>query len=517
LQYYLSVKFDVCDLKKNIKYYTSFLLLFFLAVKCNDGNDEKKKTNEQTARTYCGSCHLFPEPNLLDKNTWKQHVLPSMAAMLGIDAVYQIPLYKPANKNPISVEDWNKILSYYLTQAPDTMPTQGRLPVKEYTDLFSAKKILSPDNSFPSTSYVKIDEGNHWIYAASSFDSTLNIYDEHLKPVAKFNVHGVIVDMYFKDSLLKPGERNGLITNIGIMNPNDRKAGTVDTFSITAKGSLTYRATLFDSMPRPVYTTMINANNGKQDYLICGFGNKTQGALMLINKTGKQKILRALPGAITAYVDDYNHDGLPDILVLMAQAQEGIYLLINKGNDEFETKEILRFPPIYGSSYFELDDFNNDGFKDILYTCGDNADYSGGVLKNYHGVYIFLNDGRNHFSQKYFFPIHGCYKAIARDFDKDGDLDIAAISYFPDMQNQPQESFVYLEQKKYIQFEARAIKEFNEGRWLTIDAGDIDGDGDEDIILGSLIPPLPNVQERWKKSGIQKTGLMLLENKKVTR
>jgi tetratricopeptide (TPR) repeat protein len=49
------------------------------------------------------------------------------------------------------------------------------------------------------------------------------------------------------------------------------------------------------------------------------------------------------------------------------------------------------------------DDFNNDGYKDILYTCGDNADYSSNVLKSYHGVYIFLNDGHNNFSQKYFF------------------------------------------------------------------------------------------------------------------
>src|SRR6185295_6044313 len=102
------------------------------------------------------------------------------------------------------------------------------------------------------------------------------------------------------------------------------------------------------------------------------------------------------------------------------------YLLINKGNDQFDTREILRFPPVYGSSYFELDDFNKDGFKDILYTCGDNADYTSDVLKNYHGIYIYLNDGRNNFSQKYFFAMHGCFKAMARDFDKDGDLDIAA-------------------------------------------------------------------------------------------
>src|SRR5204863_4559545 len=140
---------------------------------------------------------------------------------------------------------------------------------------------------------------------------------------------------------------------------------------------------------------------------------------------------------------------------------------------------------------FELDDFNNDGYKDILYTCGDNADYSHTALKNYHGVYIFINDGKDNFTQQYFFPIHGCYKAIAKDFDNDGDLDIAAISFFPDEKNQPQEAFVYLENKgnsyfgNHFQFEPYSIKEFNAGKWLTMDAGDIDGDGDEDIVLGN--------------------------------
>ena len=51
---------------------------------------------------------------------------------------------------------------------------------------------------------------------------------------------------------------------------------------------------------------------------------------------------------------------------------------------------------MYGSSYLELADMNNDGHLDILYTNGDNADYSY-VLKKYHGLRIFINDGKNQF------------------------------------------------------------------------------------------------------------------------
>jgi hypothetical protein len=472
---------------------------------------------ETIARKYCGSCHLFPGAKLLDKATWKQNVLPPMAAKLGIDYLYEIPSTE-MNANTISIDEWHKILSYYLTNAPKKMATQNRPPVEDITRLFLAKKIISPENSFPSSSFVKIDPGNHWIYAANSFDSTLNIYDTKLKLIKKSNVHGVIVDMDFDKPLTEPGNRRGIMTNIGIMNPNDRTTGTVDSFSISNKGKLLHSNTLVDGLPRPVQATAIHPTKQTYAYVICGFGNNI-GALILAQKASngkfEKKLLRPLPGAIKAYINDYNNDSLPDILVLMAQAQEGIYLLLNKGNAHFDTQEILGFPPIYGSSYFELDDFNNDGFNDILYTCGDNADYTSNVLKYYHGIYIFLNDRHNHFSQKYFFPIHGCFKAMARDFDKDGDLDIVSLSSFPDTANQPKEVFVYLEQKGSFQFQPFTIKEFNEGKWLTMDAGDCDGDGDEDIVLGGFVPPVASQQEVWKKSGKQKAELLLLENKKI--
>ncbi|MEO6719439.1 MAG: VCBS repeat-containing protein [Ferruginibacter sp.] len=504
-----------------MKYYAWCLFISFFIISCNNLHTKKESAGEQTAKKYCSSCHLFPEPGLLDKNSWKQNVLPPMGAMLGIDYLYQLPLDN-FKGNAISPEDWNKIVNFYVSEAPAKMPEQGRPAVTEYTGLFSAIKIVPPQGHYPSTSYVKIDPGNHWIYAADAFDSTMNIYDAELNRVDEFKANGVVVDMYFKDPLSSPGGRHGIMTNIGIMNPNDLSVGTVDSFSISKKGLLVAHGRLFNGLPRPVQAIEFpTKENGENEYVVCGFGNKISGGLIKIKKTDTGKfepqILRQLPGAIRAYIDDFNRDGLPDIMVLMAQAQEGIYLLLNKGNGQFETKEVLRFPAIYGSSYFELIDFNNDGFKDILYTCGDNADYTSGVLKNYHGIYIFLNDGHNSFSQKYFFPVNGCFKATARDFDKDGDLDIAAISYFPDVKNQPQESFIYLEQKKSFQFYATSIKEFNEGKWLTIDAGDIDGDGDDDIVLGGLVPPVPGQQEAWKKSDKQKSSLMLLRNKTYSK
>jgi mono/diheme cytochrome c family protein len=82
-----------------LTHYTSYLtglktvvVLFFLFISWNT-----KKTAETTALEgelaegqklalkYCSTCHLPVDPTLLDKETWKNQVLPAMAKKLGLE------------------------------------------------------------------------------------------------------------------------------------------------------------------------------------------------------------------------------------------------------------------------------------------------------------------------------------------------------------------------------------------------------------------------------------------------
>lgn len=513
-------------------YISMLVVLSIIAIRCTNSESKVQTaaanlTGEELAKKYCTSCHLYTSPELLDKKTWQQAVLPGMARALGIQYYsgepYADPGYTSNGKEVkalphtnVSVEEWNKIVSFYIKHSPDSVAGQARPPVHQVTNLFHVKRVLLPSGAYPSATFVKIDPGNHRIYAANGYDSSLDIYNTHGDLLSKNYLHNTVVDMYFDQPLGNSGVRSGIFTNIGIMNPNDLKTGSVEAFHISADGHFDKQEVLFDSLQRPVQAIRTDFNNdGLPDYLVCAFGNH-EGMLYWMENKGNGKfepnIIRPLPGAIKAYIDDINHDGLPDVIALMAQAEEGIYVFTNKGNGVFETSNVLLFPPVYGSSYFELTDFNKDGYMDILYTCGDNADYSANVLKPFHGVYIFLNDGKNNFTQKYFYPIHGCYKAMAADFDGDGDLDIAAISFFPDYRSQPRESFVYLQNKGDFQFDAYTIREYGEGHWLTMDAADADGDGDIDIVLGSLVPPVRNISKQFTNASARKTAVLLLEN-----
>jgi hypothetical protein len=471
---------------------------------------------------YCQSCHAFPNPALLASKTWEKGVLPAMGPRLGIFRHNNIQYPSSVNDMSLSAgyypqtsvitrEQWQKIINYYIASAPDTLIIDKTIDKPIDTNLVTFT-VHTPDITYPhpATGMVKINNTKEKVlFISDAVTSNLYRFNKTLQVSDSFKSDGVIVDVEAVDD-------NFMICDIGILNPNNLKYGKGRTLTIDKTGLISKKSEiLFQGLSRPVQISAADLNaDGRQDYLVCEFGFQT-GALSWMENQGngnfKRNVLKAVPGATKAYIDDYNKDGLPDLCVLFAQGDENISFFINKGYGQFEQKRLLQFSPVNGSTYFELVDFNKDGFNDIIYTCGDNADYST-ILKPYHGVYIYINDGKNNFKQQYFFHINGCFKAIARDYDNDGDIDIATISFFADYLHKPEEGFVYLENKGNMIFSPYSAIETKVGRWLTMDAGDINNDGKIDLILGnfSVGPVMIKARSDWKKAPpfivLQNTG-----------
>lgn len=490
---------------------------------CHQPGTKKEEADEnpsvmrgaQLAAVWCGGCHQLPDPSLLSKNIWQDKVLPYMGLRLGFhspaadslvaeDAMADTSIY-PVRKL-ITDGEWADIVHYYTSRSPDTMlpQPQHELP-QDHPTLFEPEFISIPGEK-PAVCFVKIDtlQQPHQFVFANAFKKIFRLTSEYAM-LDYLQVPGPIVDMNWTGA-------NKIYTNIGSIDPSSQKSGSVGSFSLAPDGRPAFTV-LFDALSRPVQTLACDLNSDDQtDYIICAFGVDKGALLWMENKKAnkyQKHILIDQPGAVKAIVTDANRDGLPDIYALMAQGDECVWLLTNKGNGTFNARRVLQFPPVYGSVSFELDDFNKDGYPDILYACGDNADVTP-VLKPYHGVYIFTNDQTNHFTQSYFYLLYGCYKAMAADFNNDGKTDIAAIAFFADYAHHPQDGFVYLHNTGNHHFKPYRIAETAKGRWLCMDIGDVDGDKKPDIVLGNMAAPVygDGNANQWAKS----PPLLVLKN-----
>lgn len=471
---------------------------------------------ERLARAWCGSCHQYPEPAILDRATWSEQVMPRMALYLGHypDESVRAGLFEHGvgghlvreadifpEKPRLSAADLEKIKAFYQKNAPQhlTNPQTAPLPstLNTFHPRFPSAKIAPP-----GTSMLRFAT-NGSILVGDAYSQKLLVFDRHLQLLRAGQVgEGVVWADEQPDALW--------LTVMGSFAPTDEPSGfLLQLDTQTGAGQV-----LADGLQRPVHTALGDLNgDGQQDAVVCEFGRYT-GRLTWLEASGdsmRRHTLLTKPGATKAYIRDLNGDGHPDVAALFAQGDEGIWFFYNDGKGRFTPENVLRFSPAYGSSFFDFADFDGDGRDDILYTNGDNADFKP-VLKPYHGIRIFRNLSKNRFRETFFHPMHGAYGAALRDFDLDGDLDIAAISFFPDFAQKPAEGFALLENDGQNRFTATTFTGAERGRWIVMDTGDPDGDGDTDILLGSMtfeVPQRADLVQQWTDAGLP---FIFLEN-----
>ena len=122
-----------------------------------------------------------------------------------------------------------------------------------------------------------------------------------------------------------------------------------------------------------------------------------------------------------------------------------------------------------------------------------------------------MNDGNNNFKITRFFSLYGASKAIARDFDMDGDRDIAAIAFYDDP-NEQADTFLYLENTGNMTFSYASTPVAKQGKWITMEACDFDRDGDQDIVLGSFVYTVGELSKLFTRGVESFPQLLILWN-----
>lgn len=476
------------------------LCLLGLLSSCQDADQLSPQTEQQVAtaspqeqvqleqgiQAFCGDCHVVPQPESFPQDNWYEEV------QRGYEFYFESGRRDLQPPVQLEVVDWYRQRAPKQFQLPPATATSDRSPVE-----FQVQGVSLPDIELPkpaAISFLSWDESD---------TAGLWVSDMQNGVVCKLTLDGQVL---FRDDqsthnpvsvrvcdLNQNAESDLLIADLGSFLPEDHDRGRVVWLPDYLSGPLSPRP-LLDGVGRVADVRLADFDtDGDQDIVVAEFGwHRTGGIHVLWNRSDNSTIefeaerLDARPGTIHVPVVDLNSDGRPDFLALISQEHERIVAFL-KTEQGFEQQTLFVAPdPSYGSSGIEPVDLDQDGDLDILYTNGDTFDSN--LVKPYHGVSWLENRGDLKFVERRLTQFPGVHRMLAGDLDRDGDLDLVASALLPQpsLEQIPpdqREALIWLEQTSPGTFLRHELQR-GDPAFPALLLHDLNGDGFPDVVAG---------------------------------
>ena len=290
------------------------------------------------------------------------------------------------------------------------------------------------------------------------------------------------------------GDKDLLVAVLGLLYPSNDKIGSI--VYLENDGNYNFKKHIV--IERIARVSDVRAGDldgdGDMDLAAAQFGyddGETRWMENLGNGEFKTHMLQNLSGPINVEIVDIDEDGDLDIISLVSQEWEEIYCYVNDGTGNFRMKLLWGSDnEDFGSSGISLFDLNQDGKLDILYANGDAFDYIPPQGKPWHGLQWFENKGNLDFEYHRLCDLVGAYSLHPGDADKDGDLDLFAVSAFNLWEDPAAQSFIWLENVGNMEYIRRDITN-DPTHLMVMQTGDFNKDGLIDFVTGGMYPYPP--------------------------
>ncbi len=460
----------------------------------------------------CAACHAYPSPESMPRSAWRKEVKQ------GYDFLRKSKL---AGDYP----SFESVVAYYESHAPEKLPpieqvvTADAPPVKFQIRGTGYMPRLPPSPGVTNAQLAPLfDKKQQALLLCETRQDALMVLKPYeagpggtIIPQVPSPCHATVCDLDLD------GRDDILVASIGSFFPTDDKLGKVMWLKGKPGGQFD-AVSLLEGVGRVTDIQAADFNGDKQlDLVVAVFGWRSTGEILYLeNQTTEWSQPKFVPhvvdsrhGAVHVPIADINRDGRPDFVGLVSQEHEAVVAYVNQGDDSFEKVTLFEAPhPSYGCSGIELVDLDGDRDTDVLLSNGDILDPPY-ILKPYHGIQWLENTGALQFKHHPISAIYGAMRAAAADFDGDGDLDVAAVSFLPSMHFPEREklripSVMLFEQTSGVQFKMHVI-EVGTCDHFSCAAGDWDDDGRVDLAVTNFSwngsQPMRDAATLWRNVG----------------